>query len=253
MNEAAIAAGAPSFAQPVIPLGWRLRLGVLMPSVNTVSEPTLAAMLPPGVSLHCTRLKLVGSTDEEILGMMDGVEDASRLLADCKPDRILFHCTAVTTFEEGIDGRIRDRITGATGIAASVTSEALVAAFRALNARRVVMVTPYIDAVNRREIAFLAAHGIEVIASHGAGLPGGEAFATVEPAVWYRRTMELRDPAADAYFVSCAQTRTGEIIAALEHDLGKPVVTSNTAAFWYCLRQSGLGDVVPGFGRLFRC
>lgn len=241
-----------TIVEPLIPLGWRLRLGVLMPSVNTVSEPTLTAMLPPGVSLHCTRLKLVGSTDEEILGMMDGIEEASQLLADCKPDRILFHCTAVTTFEEGIDGRIRQRITDSTGIAASVTSEALIAAFRALEARRIVMVTPYIEAVNRREAAFLAAHGIEVIAEYGAGLPGGEAFATIEPAVWYRRTMALRRDDADAYFVSCAQTRTAEIIEMLEHDLGKPVVTSNTAAFWHCLRQSGLKDDVPGFGSLFR-
>jgi len=42
------------------------------------------------------------------------------------------------------------------------------------------------------------------------------------------------------------------VIEALEHDLGRPVVTSNTGALWHCLRQSGLRDAVPGFGALMR-
>jgi maleate isomerase len=233
-----------------IKLGWRLRLGVLMPSVNTVAEPQLTAMLPPGVSIHATRLKLVGSTEEELMGMTKDIEGASRLLADTEPHRILFHCTAVTTFDSDIVGRIRDRITRATGIPATVTSEALIAAFRALGARRLVMITPYIKPVNEREVAFLAHHGLMVLREHGLGLPGGKEFATVEPSAWYGIAMAHRDDTADAYFLSCAQARNAEIIETLERDLGKPVITSNQAAMWHCLRQSGLDDRVAGFGRL---
>jgi maleate isomerase len=207
-------------------------------------------MVPPGVSLHATRLKLTGSTEEELLGMTENIEEASLLLADTEPHRILFHCTAVTTFDSNIVDRIRDRITRATGIPATVTSEALIAAFRALGARRLVMVTPYIEPVNEREVAFLTHHGLTVLREHGLGLPGGKEFATVEPAAWYRIVMAQRDDAADAYFLSCAQARNAEIIEVLEHDLGRPVVTSNQAALWHCLRQSGLDDRVAGFGRL---
>jgi maleate isomerase len=235
---------------PEIRLGWRLRLGVLMPSVNTVAEPQLTAMLPPGVSIHATRLKLTGSTEEELLAMTENIEEASLLLADTEPHRILFHCTAVTTFDSGIVDRIRDRITRATGIPATVTSEALIAAFRALALRRLVMVTPYIKPVNEREVAFLKHHGLTVLREHGLGLPGGKEFATVEPAAWYRIVMAHRDDSADAYFLSCAQARNAEIIEVLEHDLGRPVITSNQAALWHCLRQSGLEDRVAGFGRL---
>ena len=64
--------------------------------------------------------------------------------------------------------------------------------------------------------------------------------------------MAHRDPTADAYFLSCAQTRTAEVIEVLEHDLGRPVITSNQAALWHCLRESGLHDCIPGFGRLLR-
>jgi len=237
---------------PAIRLGWRLRLGVLIPSVNTVAEPQLNAMLPEGVSLHYTRLKLTGSSEEELLGMVERVEEAALLLADAEPRRILFHCTAVTTFDVGMIDRIRGRIAAATGIPIEVTSEALVAAFRALEARRIVMITPYIQPVNDREVFFLRHHGMTVLREHGLGLPGGKAFATVEPAEWYRVTMAQRHADADAYFLSCAQTRTAEVIEALEFDLGRPVVTSNQAALWHCLRQSGIADHVPGFGALLR-
>jgi maleate isomerase len=252
MQDNVTAFGNTPGTAPVIPLGWRLRLGMLIPSVNTVAEPQLNAMLPMGVSLHTTRLKLTGSSDAELLAMLDGVEAAAALLADADPQRILFHCTAVTTFDVGMIDRIRGRITAATSIAVDVTSEALVAAFRALEARRVVMVTPYIQAVNDREVSFLTHHGIAVLREHGLGLPGGKAFATIEPAEWYRTTMAHRHADADAYFLSCAQTRTAEVIEALEFDLGRPVVTSNQAALWYCLRQAGIADHIQGFGTLLR-
>lgn len=243
---------AGSGARHDVPLGWRMRLGVLMPSVNYVAEPQMTAMLPDGVYLHATRLKLTGSTREELMLMTDGIEEASLLLKDAEPQRILFHCTALTTYEEGIDQRIRERITGATGIPASVTSEALIAAFAAIGAKKIVMVTPYIHEINEHEMAFFNRNGIEVLDEHGLGLPGGKEFATVEPSVWYRLVMERRNPDADAYFISCAQSRCAEIIEPLEQDLGRPVVTSNQAAVWHCLRQSGLQDRVPGFGALLR-
>jgi maleate isomerase len=66
--------------------------------------------------------------------------------------------------------------------------------------------------------------------------------------------MEWRHPEADAYFLSCAQMRIAEVIGLLERDLGRPVVTSNQAAAWHALRESGIHDKVPGFGALFeRC
>ena len=65
--------------------------------------------------------------------------------------------------------------------------------------------------------------------------------------------MEHRHEDADAYFISCAQVRAAEVIETLERDLQRPVVTSNQAAAWHCLRESGIRDKVAGFGTLFRC
>jgi len=237
---------------PVIKLGWRMRLGILQPSVNTVAEPQIQAMLPEGVSLHATRLKLVGSSREDMMEMTKGVEEASLLLKDIDPHRILFHCTALTTYDLNLPRELCARITGATGIPATVTSDALIAAFETLGVRKLVMVTPYPRFVNEHETAFLNHYGIEVLREHGLDLPGGKAFGQIEPAAWYNLVMEHRHDDADAYFISCAQVRAAEVIETLERDLQRPVVTSNQAAAWHCLRQSGIRDAVSGFGTLMR-
>ena len=64
--------------------------------------------------------------------------------------------------------------------------------------------------------------------------------------------MALKDDRADAYFISCANIQSIDVIENLERDLKKPVVTSNQAALWCALRTLGFSDVVPGLGSLSR-
>lgn len=234
-----------------IRFGWRLRIGLLLPSSNQVAEPEIPAMLPDGVSLHTTRLKLAGGGREELLAMTEKVEEGAALLADAGVDLIVFHCTAVSTFDPMMEVNLKRRIAAATGKPATATSEALTAAFRALEAKRIVLVSPYRKAVNEREIAYFAHHGITVLGAMGLDLRGGNAYAAVEPGQWYRHTIANRHEDADAYFLSCTTIRATPVIAVLENDLGKPVVTSNQAMVWHALRLGGVSDPLAGFGTLF--
>ncbi|WP_440534541.1 maleate cis-trans isomerase family protein [Variovorax sp. YR566] len=232
--------------------GWRMRLGMLLPSSNPVGEPEIAAMLPPGMSLHTTRLKLAGSSAEELLAMTEKVEEGASLLADAGVDLIAFNCTAVSTFDAAMAESIRVRISAASGVPAISTADGILAGFKACGAKRVVLVTPYIDAINEREIVFLARHGIEVVSHSGRGLAEGQGMASIEPGEWYRRALALRNDRADAYFLSCTAIRVLPIIEALERDLGRLVLTSNQALVWHALRTSGFRDAAPGLGSLFQ-
>ncbi len=64
--------------------------------------------------------------------------------------------------------------------------------------------------------------------------------------------MALRNDSAEAYFLSCANIQSIDVIEVLERDLGKPVVTSNQAAIWCSLRMAGIRDDVRGLGALLR-
>jgi maleate isomerase len=231
--------------------GWRARLGMLLPSGNVAAESQFNAMLPAGVSLHTTRLKLTGSSDAELLAMTDRVEDGAGLLADACADLILFHCTAVTTWDAEMDRALPERITKATGLPATATSRALMAAFKALDVRRIVMVSPYIEAINARETAFLESRQISVLNAVGLGISQAKDMISVEPGEWYRLVRaHIRDD-ADAYFISCTAVRSLEVVADLERDIGRPVVTSNQVAAWHALRMMGVRDTLTGFGQLF--
>lgn len=230
--------------------GWRARLGMLLPSGNVAAEPQIGAMMPEGVSLHTTRLKLTGSSDAQLLAMTERVEEGAELLADACPDLILFHCTAVTMWDAEMDAALPRRITGSTGVKATSTARGVLEAFRALGARRIVLVSPYIDALNVRETAFLERNQISVLSATGMGISDAKDMISVEPGEWYRLVRSKATPDADAYFISCTAIRSLEAIEMLERDLGKPVVTSNTAAAWHCLRELGIPDTVPGTGRL---
>jgi maleate isomerase len=230
--------------------GRRARLGMMLPSSNTIAEPQFAAMLPAGVSMHTTRLRM--STAAQALSMLDRLEEAALLLADAGVDRMIFHCTAVSMHSPEMPGDIRRRVAAVTPIPLTITSDALIEAFGALGARRVVLVSPYDQTTNDREVAFLAHHGIDVLRERGLGCQNGLEMAAVEPEAWVRETLALRDPAADAYFISCTTIRSTDAIDEIERELGKPVVTSNQGMLWSALRGAGIAEPLPGYGRLLR-
>ena len=230
--------------------GWRGRLGMLLPSGNVAAEAQFNAMMPHGVSLHTTRLKLTGSSDADLLGMIDRLDEGAGLLADACVDLILFHCTAVSTWDVAMDQRLPQRITDATGLPATSTARALLAALQVLEARRIVMVSPYVEATNVREAAFFESHQVTALHTVGLGIAAAKDMIAVEPGEWYRLVRENARPDADAYLISCTAVRSLEVVADLERDLGKPVLTSNQAATWHALRSLGVRDAIGGFGRL---
>ena len=229
--------------------GWRGRIGMILPSANRVAEPEIMDMLPAGVSLHTTRIKLAGTSPAELLASTEKVDEAAALLADSSPDLIAFHCTAVSTYDADLEVSLKRRIASASGRPAIATSDALLAAFAVLGAKRVVMLSPYPQALNDREVAFLERHGIAVLRELGLDLPVTE-HADVPPEEWYRQVVGLAHPEADAYFLGCTNIRAVPAIDSIERTLGRPVVTSNQAIVWHALRSNGMRDPIPGFGRL---
>jgi maleate cis-trans isomerase len=146
---------------------------------------------------------------------------------------------------------ITARIKARTDVPVVVTSTAVVAALREIGAKRIVLVSPYVQDTNDREIALLEHFGVTVLRDRALGLEGS-AMGSVSPETWATVTTEMRDDRADAYFVSCTAVKSAEVIDRLEAELGRPVLTSNQAMLWQALRQSGISDAVAGFGTLFR-
>ncbi|HEY5341071.1 MAG TPA: hypothetical protein VIK27_08610 [Candidatus Aquilonibacter sp.] len=235
---------------PAIKYGTRAKFGMMLPSVNAIAEPQISAMLPFGVSLHTTRLRLVGGGNH--LAMLDRLEEATQLLADAQVDRIMFHCTAVSMWSPEIVGEIRRRIATVTDTPVVVTSDAVLSALDAFDAKKIVLLTPYTQDINDRELRFLGHHGITVLRERGLGIASGIGMSDVSAERWHDEALAMRHPEADAYFLSCTTVRTADVIESLERALERPVFTSNQVASWRVLREAGIDDSIAGFGRLLR-
>lgn len=230
----------------------RARMGLIIPSVNTQSEPQFNRYAPDGLAIHVTRARVTGPWKRPIDLLADELKRAGGALADCRPDLIVFHCTD-TSMSNGPDGetRIVDLLQGETGVEAVATSRLVADAMRALGMTKVVMLSPYKS--NADVIRYLDAVGIAVVNDVKLGLEGLQ-YPGVTPAQWAALAREHDRPEADGIFLSCTNTTQIEAIAEIERDLGKPVVNSNQAVIWGALQrlQGKLGAVpkVPELGRL---
>ncbi|HET8587420.1 MAG TPA: decarboxylase [Candidatus Limnocylindria bacterium] len=233
--------------------GWNARIGLITPSTNTTLEPELNRMAPEGVAIHASRIYQAGAQQPaSYRRMADDVGTAVDLLATAEVDVIAFGCTSCTYFVA--PDEIRDTIAAHASCPAVLTADAVVAALQELQVRRVALIGPRTRYVTDREVAFLESAGFEVVSSACLGLGATEeerrAIGRVPPQSIFRLAREANRPTADAIFVSCTQLPTVGLIATLEQTFGKPLVSSNQATLWRCLRTVGVTQRAPGFGQL---
>jgi maleate isomerase len=82
------------------------------------------------------------------------------------------------------------------------------------------------------------------------GLTDDREMARIAPDEIVKFAIEAMDPQSDALFISCTAVRAAGVAADIERAIGKPVVTSNLATAWQCLRICGDVAPKPVLGRL---
>ncbi len=126
----------------------------------------------------------------------------------------------------------------------------VIRALNAVGAQRIVVATPYLDEVNRREVDYLEQSGFEVISLCGLNLEKDSDMVRVAPDYIAEFALAQDRVDADAIFVSCGALRTLDVIGEIEQRAGKPAICSNQAMIWDCLRLAGIDDRFDGYGRL---
>jgi maleate isomerase len=218
------------------------RIGLIVPSSNTVCEPDFYTRLPDSCALHTARMFLEETTPEGESVMLDEhVPRAIVDLATARPDVVVFGCTSAgalrgNEYEAGLIERISHQ-TGAptVSVAASVR--------RTINSQkpdRVGVITPYVDSLNEKIRESLEADGVSVTAIHGLGIDENFAIAEVEPERIVSFASECFSPGdIDLLFASCTNFRAFDAREELAQALGVPVVTSNQAALAAALDEVG--------------
>jgi maleate isomerase len=227
-------------------------IGLIIPSGNRLTEPQFNAYAPPGVGIHVTRLRMTGKFRKPLSELKRPLVEAAEALSDVKPAMIVFHCTA-NSMESGLahEKAIIEIIEQASGCPTITTAQAITQAFDRFGIKKLVLISPYVKATNQLEVNYLTETGYTVLHELGLGLET-HAYSTVTPQEWKNIVKENTRTDADGYFLSCTNTRMIEAVEDLENDLDKPVINSNQATLWACLKKLGVVYADKKLGRLFQ-
>lgn len=229
----------------------RAKLGFVLLATEQTIQDDVMRIRPPGVGVHFARLANPNSiTVSSLAALTDQLAPAAAtLLPDGSLDVVCYACTSGSLVVG--EQRVFDEL--ARGAPNAKTTSIITGVLRGLSAldvSRVVVATPYLDEVNRREADYLAAAGIEVLDIQGLNLERDSDMVRVSPDYILEFAESVDRPEAQALFISCGALRSLDIVESLEARIGKPVVTSNQAMIWDTLRLAGIADVIPGYGAL---
>ncbi|WP_146120367.1 aspartate/glutamate racemase family protein [Paraburkholderia sp. BL21I4N1] len=213
------------------------RVGLILPSLNTTTEPDFIRQAPSDVGFFATRVFMQVSTPDDLRAMNAQLDNACKLIASTTPDVVVYACTS-GTFLDGNSAlaEMTSKIEALTSCPVVTTSAALLDALAALSVSRLAIAAPYPEDVTAAESSFFESNGYEVVSSR-ALLRSGNEIRKISAAEIERLVIDADSSDADAIVVSCTDLRAFELVTHLEKVVGKPVLTSNQATLWAVLKQ----------------
>ncbi len=235
----------------------RRRIGMLTPSSNTVLEPMAMEILRsvPRVSVHVSRLRVteISLADAALQQFdIDAHLRAAELLADARVDVIGWNGTSASWTGFEADERLCADLERTHGVAATTAVLAINELLEILKVRRFALVSPYVGAVQQRIIETYGDTGYECVAERHFEERVNYAFAEIEDVRIAEAVRQVSSARPEAVVIMCTNLRSAHLVAALEAELGIPVLDSVAAFVWKAVRLCGIDTrAITGWGRTF--
>jgi maleate cis-trans isomerase len=226
--------------------------GVLIPSTNTTGETEYTRLLPAGWQPHYARVKSASIDGSPFSPPLDAdVDYQATLLGTARVKTVFLLQTSASLFSEGYDADVTKRIGAAAGVPAFTSAMAIGEAMQALGTKRVALVSPYSEPVNASARRYYQEkYGLSVVALEGFAATDSYAIGGLGPEMARDAFARIDRPEIEAFIVPGGNFPTMASIPEWEREFGKPVVTTNQAAFWAVTCRLGGKDRFPGLGRL---
>ena len=212
------------------------RIGLIIPSVNTYSEPQFTHFAPAGLGIHVARARVAGEWKRPLPEMAGEIATAAKLLVRLPSghDRVPLHRHVDDAGAAGRRPHPRHRAARRPASRRWRPASWCARRSRCSASSNMILLTPYKS--NKAVIDYLTASGFTVVRDVAMNLEAKD-FGSVTPAQWAQMAKELDGPDVDGVFLSCTNTTQIEAIADIERELGKPVVNSNQAVLWGCVKR----------------
>lgn len=242
-------------------LATRAKIGVIVPATNTVVQPEMESMRPPGVTNHVSRMLLpprpyddMNQYRQALETERGGLEEAIELVMKCEPHAVA-HGHSIHSFR-GDRARAeaeRQRLEGLSGGIPFITpSVAVLAGLEAIgNPQAIGVLTPYWPPADALIAEFFTACGYRVLASHGLEAKGPISVAQFTQEQIFAGFDRLAEtPGIEAFVHVGTNLPVSAMTAQIEERLGRPMIGVNVATYWLALRRAGIRDSLSGFGLL---
>lgn len=240
-------------------LGYRAKLGIVVPSTNTTVQPEMDGMRPPGVTNHIARIHIPDlplRDDTEFEAMVESIGPdlfgAIDRVMTCAPVHLVM-AMSIPTFWNGRSGSeaLQARLESRARVPVTMGSAACVNALRQFpGVRTIGILTPYQPIGDAHVAHYFADHGYTAAAVHSLKRPSELQIAHATEADIRDGLKTLADAGVDAIVQAGTDLAVTNIAADAERALGRPVIAINAATYWWALRRCGITDRVPGHGAL---
>ena len=241
--------------EPPDKIGANGRIGLVALATDVNSEADLRRMAPDGVEIFTNRVSYRNPlTKQSLLAM---APDISRAASDLVPgfalDVLIYACTSGTAVigEAEVMRLLRAGQSDFGDLPCTTPVTAALAALACFSAKKISILTPYIEPVNRELVGVFQSRDIQVINIHGFDIVSDTDMTGVTHESIFAAACDACDQDADVLFISCTALRAAQVVERIEASLNKPVITSNQAIMWHALKLLKRPFEVDGFGRLF--
>jgi maleate isomerase len=228
------------------------RVGLIILATDHTTEVDFQRMVASHrIGVYVTRIPYANPvTPENLRAMQPSLTAAAALiLPDEALDVVMYSCTSASVVIG--DDEVEKAIRAAKPEARVITpTAAAVSGLKAFGARHISVLTPYTIDTSQPMAAYFTDLGFTIDRFTCLGLTDDREMARIAPEELVAFAREAMSPDSDALFISCTAVRAAGVVAGIETAIGKPVVTSNLATAWACLRLCGDDAQRPDFGSL---
>ncbi len=241
-------------------LGYRAKIGIVVPSTNTTMEPEMHSMSPAGVTFHTARLYLAQSSvrspeeaQKVAAAFQDALETAIRDVTTAAIDHLMIGVSALS-FMGGVAGseRFEQSLRNLTSVPVTTASAAAMAALRLYDVKRLGILSPHPAMFDEHYIRFFVESGYEVVKLHRIECETTLAIAMVDEGTIRAAMQGLIEAGSEAILQVGTDLVTTRLAEEAERWLGRPVLAINAAMLWHALRALSIEDRLPGLGSILR-
>lgn len=240
-------------------LGYRLKIGIVIPSTNTTVQPETDTLRPAGVTNHIGRIHIPDlplSNDTEFEALIDAIGPDLFLCVDrvmtCKPAHLVM-AMSIPTFWDGKAGseKLLARLEARAAVPVTMGSTACIEALKCFpKVRKIGVLTPYQPIGDAHVARYFQDHGYDVAKVHSLKRPSEVQIAHATEADIRDGLKILATSGVDAIVQAGTDLAVIDIADEAERWLGIPVIAINAATYWRALRRCGISDRIDGCGSL---